>query len=380
MAERHTIVIPTFNRPALVRRLVSHYRRQAPSSRLLVLDSSGPEVVKENARALAADNVSHVPYPEDLPPAAKIARGLALVTTPYASFCADDDLVFAGALGRSIDFLERHADYATAHGLYLNFRAEGADVHLSSEYAGPGNELAAPGARVFRLLQKYESLFYGVYRTPLLRDILERMQAIPAVAFQELFQSVATVLSGKVKRFPAFYAARQSGPPAEPRRDKWQTYYWFAENPGEVLQHYAAYCERLWSFHEAHAPAPRLDRAAFERTLHLAHAVYFSAGCPPEYFHSALQAYWPADAYADVRGHDVLDELAPTGGSGHALGRLWQRFMRRAQSASLGFGLSRLNQGRWSCHLPLKLHWLSHNADFRAGWLELCRYLDADRQ
>jgi len=185
------------------------------------------------------------------------------------------------------------------------------------------------------------------------------------------------VILGKVKRFPLLYAARQTGPRAQPAQSRWQTHHWFAENPGEVLQHYPAYCEEVWKFYEAHALAPRLDKAAFERTLHLAHAVYFSAGCEPGFLHSTLQSYWPQDAYVDVREIDLLAQLAPAGGSGHALGRLWQRVARRAQNVSLGFGLSRLGGAPWRPHLPLKLHWLAHNADFRASWLELCRYLDA---
>jgi glycosyltransferase domain-containing protein len=389
MSDRHTIMIPTLNRPALVQRLARFYRKAAPWADLLILDSSKPETIDANAKALASlgGAVRHVVFSGTLQPLTKIMRGLELTQTTYVAVCADDDIVLPERLLDCIGFLKTHPDYAVAHGLYLNFRPEGSAVHLFSEYSGPGNEAGHPGARIFRLLQRYESLLYGAYRTTELRTIYAAAQKLPTDLFIELFQSVATVIMGKVKRFPSFYAARQSGPPAEPARstrNRWQTHYWFAENPGELLEHYARYCDEVWMFYEANASAPRLEKAAFERALHLAHAVYFSAGCPPEYFHSALQIYWPQDSYLDARQIDLLARLAPTRGRGHALAQLWQRVARKAQNVSLGFGLGSLDRAAaqtgatpWQCRLPLKLHWLAHNADFRASWLELCRYLDS---
>ncbi len=385
MADGYTLVIPTHNRPALLQRLVRYYRKQAPSFNLLVLDSSRSEVVEDNAKALAVagKSVRHVAFPGNLPPLAKIVRGLELVETPYSSFCADDDLVFPEALVSSANFLEHHADYVSAHGLYLNFRQAGNDVHLRSEYSGPGNEATHPGARIFRLLQRYESLFYGAFRTTALREIFVAMQAMPTEHFMELFQSVATVIKGKVKRFPSFFAARQSGIPPAHTHEKWQTYYWFADNPVEMIEHYGAYCEEVWRFYEAHASAPRLEKTAFFKTLHLAHAGYFSAGYPPEYSHSVLQTNWPGDSFVDVRNVDLLEQLAPADRPRQAVLRIWRSLWRRWQDKSLGYGLARLNREAagacrtgWRCHLPVRLHWLAGVADFRKNWLELCLYLD----
>jgi len=56
------------------------------------------------------------------------------------------------------------------------------------------------------------------------------------------------------------------------------------DKPREVLQHYSAYCDAVWKFYKAHAPDPLLEKAAFLRALDLAHAVYFSAGCPASTF------------------------------------------------------------------------------------------------
>jgi glycosyltransferase domain-containing protein len=361
---------------------VRYYASRAPSHTLLVLDSSTPDILEANTRILGSygDPVRYVPFSHTLRPFLKWVRGIELVDTPFASFCADDDLIFPDATDRALDFLEANPDYSTAHGLYLGFRQSGDDVHLTAEYAGPGDELSSAEARVFRLLQRYESLFYGVFRARDLLDVFNVMKGIESSVFQELFQSVATVICGKVKRLPVFYGARQVGPPAEPRREKWQTHYWFAENPEEVVQHYRRYCHDVWQFALRRSDGATLERERFFRALHLAHAVYFSAGCPPAQFFSALKEHWPGDDYEDVGRMDMLDSLAP-GREVLRSAAYWKGFAwRRVQQLSLVIGRLRLaadGARRWKCHLPLHLHWLSHNAMFRQKWRQLCGYLES---
>lgn len=307
---RHTLVIPTFNRPELLKKIIQYYRDRAPWIDLLVLDSSRTEVARQNAAALSlfGAGVSHVVFPQDVAVVSKLSEGLALVRTPTVSFCADDDLVFPQGLSEAIAFLRDHHDYVGAHGLYLNFRTERRDVFLSNEYSGPSIEATHSGARVFQLCQKYESLFYAVFRTTDARGIYAALTAISTIHFQELFQSVAAVIQGKAKRLPVIYGARRSGPPAEADRDKWQTYSWFADNPVEVLEHYRIYRDLLETFYQAQVAQPRSSRQEFVRILDLAHAVYFAAGCAPDYFYSKLQTLWPEDSYRRVGRLDILLE------------------------------------------------------------------------
>lgn len=404
----HTLVIPTYNRPELVRRLVAYYLKRSFPLQLLVLDSSRAEIAAANAEWFdeRSPNVRHVVYPDTLQPAAKLAQGLPLVKTDYVSFCADDDLVFVQGLGDAIRFLNGNPDYVCAHGLYLNFRigdqpepdmklAPGVllnpeRIHVWREYSGPGNEAGHPGARIFRLFQNYESLFYAAFRTSDLCDIFTHVQGVPTLHFQELFQSVATLIKGKVKRLSGLYAARQSIEAAQPERDNWQTYYWFASNPAELLNHYRNYCDNVWWFYESHVAEPRLDRTAFQKTLDLSHAVYFSAGCPPAYFYSVLQAYWPQDGFVDPDGQDLFGQLG-TGKNTAALPRSkWtlryvlsaaRTVLRAARYApyrhSLNWRAQRLGGTPWDCRLPWNLRWLAAQPEFRRTYMELCLYLDS---
>ncbi len=396
----HTLVIPTYNRPELVRRLVSYYLKRGTAARLLVLDSSKAEIAAENGAWFGGrpPSVRHVVYPESMQPGVKLARGLQLVETAYASFCADDDVVFPQGLADAVRFLDGNRDYVCVHGLYLNFRIGGErepdpeGIYVWREYGGPGNEAAHPGARIFRLFQSYESLFYAAFRSDDLRDIFDRVQGIPSLHYQELFQSVATLIKGKVKRLTGLYAARQSIAAAQPERENWQTYYWFAASPAEVLEHYRAYCDDLWRFYEAHGDVPRLDRAAFQKTLDLSHAVYFSAGCPPAYFYSVLQPLWPQDPFVEPGRTDLFGQLgAGAGGSAGPPGkRRWtlrsalsaaRLVLRAARYAphrhSLNWRARRLGGTPWNCRLPWNLRWLAGQPEFRRTYLELCLYLDS---
>jgi len=384
--DRHTLIIPTRNRQVLLRRLVRHFHGLPSGAKLLVLDSSDPEIASANAAAMSfyGSALRHVIYPATTSPAVKFAQGLTLVDTPYVSFCGDDDLVFVDALRMAVEFLEAHPDYACAHGLYINFREDGNDLHVMREYAGPSIEANAWGGRVFRLLQKYESLFYAVFRTADLGQISAAMQAMPSLLFQELFQSVAALIKGKVKRLPVVYAARQTNPPVDSKRDRWQTYYWFAEQPRELIEHYRSYCDELWRFYEAHS-APRVEKDAFFKVLDVCHSVYFAAACPPEYFYSALKKYWPEDPYEDVASVDLFNEshsfrMPGIERHGRAL-RIMQYAIDAVYSAphiALLNLRSRMTTGRpWKCRLPYSQRRLAAVGAFRSGYLQLCRYMSA---
>jgi glycosyltransferase domain-containing protein len=385
----HTIVIPTYNRPALLLRLVTYYAEHGRPIRLLVLDSSKPDIAAENATALEPYRafLRHVVYPTTTPMAAKLSLGLQDVSTSTVSFCADDDLVFTDGLHEARNFLLGNPDYVCAHGLYLNFREDGFQLHLTREYAGESNDAKHPGARIFRLCQNYESLFYGLFRTADLRDILAVAGTIPSLHYQELFQSVGALIKGKIKRLQCFYAARRSGPEAEPSRERWQTYYWFADNPTEFLQHYADYRNRAASFYTTHGAAPQLNRSDFQRVLDVTHAIYFSKTCPPEYFHTRLQAYWPDDGFVKEQAdlfHLMRSERAPPRhGTAARLARKLLRGLRvfRARVgpvAPIDQDIQQYCRHPWVCQLPRRMKWLAADKGFRAAYRELCVYLDAN--
>lgn len=384
-----TVTIPTFNRPQHLKRLLTYYKAVDLQTRFLILDSSEAATAAENA-ALAASlgpRFRHVVFSSSLPVAAKLSEGLGLVETPFCAFCADDDLIFPQALGHALDFLAGHPDYACCDGIYLNFFPSKGEINFQVEYGSRGIEAGHPGARVFRLFQRYESMFYAVFRTPDLRDLFSFVKDIPTLHFQELFQAAGAVLKGKTHRLAEFYAARQHCDPAEPTRDKWQTFYWFADDNLEFLQHYQAYRDDLWRFYERFSAEPRMERPAFNSAMDMAHVTFFSINCPPAYFHSRLQQHWPTDAFKDMKGQDsVYDDLradrqltweTKLRGLLARVDDAIDRFLPKLAQRSLDKEAARMAQYGlgWNCKLNPDLWWMASVPQFRTAFLELCRYL-----
>ena len=387
-----TLVVPTYNRPEYLQRLLEYYASFDVPLQILVLDSSRDEIRVAN-QVLIADlgpYFRHVSYRGDIPVATKLMQGLGLVKTAYCSFCADDDLVFIDGLLAAKDFLGKNSDYACVDGVYLIYWVVDNQVNAKIEYASNGIDADHPGARIFRLFQSYESLFYGVFRTPELARIFAGVSRIPSLHFQELYQATSALLLGKSHRLPLFYAARQHCEPAEPQRDKWQTYYWFAENREEFLQHYVAYREELWSFYQANVPDYVLSHDDFNKAIDLSHMVFFASGCPPQYFFAELQSLWPQEVFKSTRaGGSVRDQLKSADRIQwenrvelliERLRARVRRYYSEARIDELNREVQAETKTAWRLALHENLEWLASVPEFSRAYLQLCRYLDCAMQ
>ena len=384
-----TLIIPTYNRPAHLARLLNYYASKQTTIRFLVLDSSDEQskALNEKATTILGDNIKYVAFPSTISVATKLFEGLKLINTPYCAFCADDDLVFIDGLGEALTFLQNNAEYACVDGIYLNFNKTKNNVNIHIEYATKGISADDPGARVFKLYQKYESLFYGVFKTQNAVNIFAGVSANTSLHYQELFQTTAALLTGKSHRLPIFYAARQSCDPADMTRDKWQTYYWFAENPKEFMEHYIHYRDELWSFYHQHIPNQIYPKQTFFQVMDIAHATYFGVGCPPEYFHNFLQPHWPTERFKKSKqvSDNVCNQLK-------SKSRIWVEVAMEntlkwlpkilASYYSI-FDMKKLNRKiqrhtktNWNCVPARDLKWLAGVPSFHLAYQELCIYLD----
>lgn len=384
-----TLVVPTYNRHDHLVRLLNYYVRQKVGFSVLVLDSSEQSIAERNVAFVqrCGDRFRYERFSSSVPVAEKLMQGIARVQTGYCALCADDDLVFVDGLRQAQEYLHAHAECVCVDGIYLNFLRLGSDLHVRIEYASEGIEPSHPCARVFRLFQRYESLFYGVFRTRDLSHMFSGISRIPTLHYQELFQATTALLIGKSHRLDKMYAGRQHCDPAEPTRDKWQTYYWFAENRVEFLDHYCAYRAELADFYQSYGEAPRLTSEQFEKAMDLAHATFFGTNCPPEYFFNVLQPLWPNDSFKKITetDDDLCSQLKPMerrrweSRIKHLTNRLnnkIQTWYSKAALATLN-AESRAREGTpWNCVLPDELKWLADVGEFRGAYKALCHYFD----
>ena len=384
-----TLIIPTFNRTNHLTRLLKYYALKKTSIRFLILDSSNKLAKSKNEEAtlVLKSQIRYVHFPTATPVATKLFEGLKLADTAYCTFCADDDLVFINGLIAALSFLQAHPDYVCVDGIYLNFHHIENNVHLNIEYASKGIHANDPGARIFNLYQKYESLFYGVFRTIDAQQIFSSVSKHTSLHYQELFQASAALLIGKSHRLPQFYAARQNCQAADTQRDKWQTYYWFAENPQEFLQHYLQYRRELWLFYQKFVAEKSYHQNDFFRVIDIAHAMYFGLGCPPDYFISVLQKQWPNDLLQKFNPltDDVCSELKGyfriwlenfIDQSIIYLPKLLLSFYSFRKMHQLNKKIRRQSKNQWNCIPARDFRWLVSVDRFHQAYQELCFYLD----
>jgi glycosyltransferase domain-containing protein len=240
-APRYSLVIPTYNRPEDLGRLLRFLAFQKAAFPVLVLDSSRPENAERN-RAAAAGlelDVRLESFPESMPPWEKFKAGADMVRTEYASLCADDDLLLVASLAPILDHLARNPDCGVAHGRYFQFYLSGAFGLMKMAYRSPSIDAAQPIDRLRQLFANYEALTYGVHRTALLQEIMARVQGLQTMLGRELLGGALAVVRGKAVRLPVMYAGRSLGPSA-PYAD-WHPLNFLLDAPQGLFDEYQRY-------------------------------------------------------------------------------------------------------------------------------------------
>ncbi len=201
-----TCIIPTRDRPEFLRRLLLFMSAMDFPWSIQVYDSSIDENRRQNEVTCGqfGDNLSIDYRHFEGSLTEKVLFALKNTTTPYTAMCADDDFVAPETIFQGADFLESHADYASAGGLaaFVFSNPDGSidQLRLSPSYSLP-NASSLSRSRLFGC--HWFSPFYYVYRTSQLADnfrfVASRMDFQKASIFSELTLSHLVVLRGKLK-------------------------------------------------------------------------------------------------------------------------------------------------------------------------------------
>ena len=241
VADKFTLIVPTFNRPAELARLLAYLAGHRVSFPILVLDSSTPDVQHANRVAVEANacNITLKSFDSSVSPWEKFWQGSKLVETDYCSLCADDDLIMPGSLDQIVQFLEANADHAVAHGWYFTFYD---NVHIgitASVYRAGSLNQEDPVERLFELFKNYEAVTYGVYRTAVMRSALGDVQDVGSMLGKELLGGALSVVHGKTARLPIFYYGR-SHAPSHPYMH-WHPLDFLISSPEKLYSDYGQY-------------------------------------------------------------------------------------------------------------------------------------------
>lgn len=127
-----TTIIPTYRRPALLRRALHSVLNQTyPSLRVCIYDNGADPETARIAAAPADPRISYHAHPRNLGSFANFQYGLQRVETPFFSFLSDDDVLLPDFYATAMAALEREADamFAASQVLVVDDEARILTVH-----------------------------------------------------------------------------------------------------------------------------------------------------------------------------------------------------------------------------------------------------------
>src|SRR5262249_60546579 len=120
LRSRYTLLIPTFNRSAHLRRLLGYLTARRFAYPIRVLDSSTGDALAQNRETVSRGglDVVHDIYDSATSIHKKIGLAVASVESTYCSICSDDDVLFTDVLGAIIDIRDSDHDLVLAQCVY----------------------------------------------------------------------------------------------------------------------------------------------------------------------------------------------------------------------------------------------------------------------
>ncbi|MEB0041407.1 MULTISPECIES: glycosyltransferase family 2 protein [unclassified Pseudomonas] len=209
LSERLTLVITTHNRPAFLLRALQYYV-DFPC-KILVLDSS-PVLCKGLAERFPNVDYQHLPQFGYGVLQAKLAHGVALVTTPYMLFAADDDFILHSGITQSLEFLEATPDYGACYGYSVMYMTQGNKVQYYRRDKKVQEDYSSdrPERRIRDFLSQFIPPFYSVTRTEILRDWFAVVPLDIGFEWAEIGHAYYLSMSAKVRILPIPYSVRET--------------------------------------------------------------------------------------------------------------------------------------------------------------------------
>src|SRR5262245_12690385 len=240
LRSRYTLLIPTFNRPAYLSRLLGYLAARRFPYPVRVLDSSSSEALSQNRATTvgAALDIRHTVYEPTIPIYKKHQPGVLAVETRYCALCADDDIL-TGDLDPFLDALDADPSLAAVQGYYVNFSP--GDVFDISDIVYWAPSIAGDDAleRIRQQMSNYQPCSYAIHRTSAMKAMVSQLDRVQSLLAQELLSSCLVLIAGGVARLPRFYMARNTNESIA--TTGWHPHQFFATNPASLFSEYAAY-------------------------------------------------------------------------------------------------------------------------------------------
>jgi glycosyltransferase domain-containing protein len=233
-----TIVIPAFNRPSELRRLLRFLALVNNPYPVLLLDGSDLQTQNRNQEfSKGFTGVTWSGYDPGFHLGMRLADGVKNITTEFIVFCGDDDFLVPEGISTSAKFLSEHPDYSCAIGqtLCLSFNRRRAGVSFIDHLRNPfrlDQDTFLP--RFLSLLALTNAgcspFYYGVHRTEQIKAIYSRV--VPSLKYTslELFSNIFTALNGKGVALPVLSHFRDYSSEAIREEQREDLKFYFTES------------------------------------------------------------------------------------------------------------------------------------------------------
>src|SRR5262249_26139356 len=187
----------------------------------------------------------------------KLAAAVADVATPFVQLIPDDDLILPRAIAAALHFLEGNPDYICAHGYFIGFAAHRDDIDLH-RVIGFTPSIADPDPlrRHYELFRRYQSFYWGTFRTEVFRAAVTAACAMPVVLFRELTAMSVAILHGKVARQRLIPALRGAAVSHAAPYDS-DPLLWLLRDAASFFAAYQRFRDHIAAYMRAHDLVPR---------------------------------------------------------------------------------------------------------------------------
>jgi glycosyltransferase domain-containing protein len=260
-----TVVIPSKDRNEMLLRLLGYFSAARLPYKVLVLLSGSIPV--DTTGQFPSLDLEIATFDKNISLHEKLRIGVRKIKTPLVALCTDDDIVLADAIAKAGGFLINNPDYSAAQGYHAVFAEEGSNVNfLQIAWFTPSIDVADPLVRLNELILRYQPVCWAVFRTDVVRAIVQSFVQHFGYFFQEMLWSAIPVLTGKVKRIPMVYCMRRHA------RLHLMGHPIFAimESPQTFFSQYLEYRTMLMTF----IPSGERDKVA--RAIDVLHLCFFS--------------------------------------------------------------------------------------------------------
>ncbi|KAA3646319.1 MAG: glycosyltransferase family 2 protein [Chloroflexi bacterium] len=126
---RLSVIIPTYNRAALLQEAIASVQAQTFTDfEIIVVDDGSTDGTQALLERLNVEGVLRYAVQENAGPAAARNRAIAMSEGKYVTFLDDDDLYVPNKLEREVAYLEAHPDMGLVHSDFIKFDAKHPDL------------------------------------------------------------------------------------------------------------------------------------------------------------------------------------------------------------------------------------------------------------